>query len=153
MTLLWASCQLTGTGFHWTLRRKDPKPSSCQPLCFLLSLVGLISFLPFVTARNVLLVSLTRAKAMAIAMFCWNNQPDTSFYCNKIHEFSCNNQVHPSWGKVVQWLKISLTAECSCLCVERERKEKQHGFSPASASITEWEYSIWEWQYWDLLLE
>lgn len=35
-----------------------------------LSLAGFISLLPFVTAGNVLLVSLTRAKAMVIAMFC-----------------------------------------------------------------------------------
>ena len=34
-----------------------------------MSLVGLISFRLFVTAGNVLLVSLTRVKAMAIAMF------------------------------------------------------------------------------------
>jgi len=43
-------------------------PALLFPVVF--SLVGLIPFLPFVTAGNVLLFHLTGAKAMAVAMFC-----------------------------------------------------------------------------------
>lgn len=115
---LCASCKLTGTDFHHTLCGMEAKPSSCQsqfPVVF--SSVGLISFLPFVMAGNMFLASHTRAKAMATAMFCWNNQLDT-LLLNFVVTINFRR-------KVVPLPKISLMTECLCLSVETDKKTER----------------------------
>lgn len=113
---LCASCKLTGTDFHHSLCGMEAKPSSCQPISCCVSSVGLISFLPFLVAGNMFLASHTRAKAMATAMFCWNNQPDALL--NFVVRIKFRR-------KVVQLLQISLMTKCLCLSIETDQKAER----------------------------